>query len=74
MRAWHVVMANGADQTVIAQRCRLNADTIFFLNDDPDNPDEELVVVRAFGPGVWADLELVTMPDLTSPDASQRST
>lgn len=70
-RAWHIVTTNGADVTVSAHSCD-HYDGVLAFRDitDAAKDQEETHLVRAFGPGTWAECELV---DLSSMAAEART-
>jgi hypothetical protein len=57
MRAWHVIMNNGADQTITAHECDIFGGVLAFSTAFARADD--FVVVRAFAPGAWQDVDLV---------------
>jgi len=62
MRAWHVIMANGADQTVTAHDLDNFGGTLSFTTHQYSG-DDRPVIVRAFAPAAWRDVELVPTDD-----------
>jgi hypothetical protein len=60
-RAWHVIMANGGDQTVTAHLCRVLSGVLLFINYTPHD-EANRVLVRAFSPNAWRDVDLVDTP------------
>jgi len=71
LRAWHIVMANGGDATVTAHSCESSSGVLEFFNREvaPDDYFGPGLLVRAFAPAAWQDVELVDVPTVPS-DAS----
>jgi len=57
--AWHIVTGTGADVTVSAHECDHYDGVLTFRNHTIYDGDRESVLVRAFGPGRWAEVEMV---------------
>lgn len=66
LRAWHVVTANGGDQTVTAHHCDVIHGGILSFTTSLSETSG-LILVRAFAATAWQDVTLVVdLPHLSS--------
>jgi hypothetical protein len=64
-RTWHVVTGSGADATIKAHHCDHLDGVLSFSDYTRPDDDPNYVLVRAFAPGQWADVELVDVSMIT---------
>ena len=59
-RAWHVLMTNGGGETIVAHQAQVRSGVLSFRN--RPKPEHKNVLVRAFAPHVWLEVNLVDTP------------
>lgn len=62
-RSWHIILANGADETVTAHDCTIYEGVLRFTSPPTHHPPDDLssILIRAFGPQAWHDVGLVDL-------------
>jgi hypothetical protein len=68
MRAWHIILGDNSNATVAAHDCDIYTGVLQFSRQEIDDLDEDRinVLVRAFAPTEWREVELVETPELTA--------
>lgn len=66
-RAWHIDLAHGGGETIVAHECHVLTGVLAFFNHPaPDDSNGDGVLIRAFGPRQWTEVALIDTPYATA--------